>query len=185
MISTSKNRASIGRVLLVFALAPLAISSDDAKPPVWDGPQPGLVVGGPFIDGDKQLVNVNPMIDAANFPDVLKAFRERGQGNTLTSIPLFDALSNEQRQQLHESGISIWAEWPPVPSATGPSPIELVYRRLDEITKRIDAFAIAPARPSDGRTHAAIRALAKHICNDGTTIDQDINNILDGVSTSS
>lgn len=119
-VVTSTVKAAIGRIVHVYA------------PSLWIGPQPGIVSNGPFVEPvcenapegvrvvqtDGQVVNVNVLVDAAKNPEALKFWRSREQGNTLTSVPVYDALSGLEREIVegrpcHPVGIVCWAEWPP------------------------------------------------------------------------
>ncbi len=119
-VVTSTTKASIGRIVHVYA------------PSLWSGPQPGIVSNGPFnepvcenaavgvrtVQNDGQHVNVNVLVDAANNPDALAFWRSRPQGNTLTSVPLYDALPHLERETVAgrpagAAGLVCWAEWPP------------------------------------------------------------------------
>lgn len=119
-VVTSTVKAAIGRIVHVYA------------PSLWSGPQPGIVSNGPFtepvcelhfhgrrtVQEDGQVVNVNVLVDAANNPNALKYWRCREQGNTLTSVPLYDALTAHDRAEVLSrpagaAGIVCWAEWPP------------------------------------------------------------------------
>jgi hypothetical protein len=113
--------ASVGRVVHVYC------------PSLWDGPQPGVVVGGPFkepvcenapeglrtVEDLAQCINVNALVDGANYPKALAHWRSVSSGNTLTSVPLYDALNSSQRQIVagrawaNPSGLVCWCEWPP------------------------------------------------------------------------
>lgn len=66
----------------------------------WDGPRPGIVICGWGIGSGRQLINVNVMLDGANEPEALDDFRKRGQGNTLTSVGLYDPLTPQERSSL-------------------------------------------------------------------------------------
>lgn len=143
MVQTSKTRASIGRVLLVFC------------PALWEGAQPGMVSNGPFDEpepGDLsklgQAVNVNALVDAANHPKALEFWRSRSAGNTLCSLPLYDALSEEQRAELmtHAQDWSdrpfAWAEWMPYQ-------VGQAQKNTDDVGKfagRLDRIEAALAR---------------------------------------
>lgn len=110
IVKLTAQRPSIGRVLHVYSAH-------------WSGAQPGIVSNGPwdepFLSELGPAVNVNVIVDAANNPKVLELWRARSSGNTLCSVPVFDALSEEQRaivrQQLAGRGddLGAWAEWPP------------------------------------------------------------------------
>jgi hypothetical protein len=86
----------------------------------WRGPRPGVVVCGWGVSADTQLINVNVFLDGANDTKVLAEFRARPDGNTLTSVPLYDALDDEQRGQLLLPAVPgpdnpprYHCEWPP------------------------------------------------------------------------
>ena len=102
---TSKTPASVGRVVHVYSRR-------------WRGPRSGIVVMGPWAsaqqirDGSRQLVNVNVFLDGANDTAVLAECRARPEGNTWTSVDLFDELDQHQRDILGKQA-EIWCEWPP------------------------------------------------------------------------
>ena len=106
------QRATQGRIVLVYST-------------LWEGAVPGIVVGGPFnepAEGSRhpQLANVNVFVDGVNHRAALDAFRNRPEGNTFTSIPVY-------RSPLPEDGVqpSTWATFPPrVGEAVAPKPLE-------------------------------------------------------------
>jgi hypothetical protein len=120
-VLASNVQASVPRMVNVYC------------PSLWDGPQPGVVVGGPFkepvcenapeglrtVEDQAQCINVNALVDGANFPKALARWRSVTSGNTLTSVPLYDALTTEQRAEVagrgwaNPSGLVCWCEWPP------------------------------------------------------------------------
>lgn len=95
---------------------------------VWDGPQPGVVTDVPAkkeipgLDGESQVVTVNVFIDAAKHFWVVLVLLARQHGGTFSGVPLFDPLSDAQRQTLKANGpkvemlstwqVPMWAEWP-------------------------------------------------------------------------
>lgn len=90
-------------------------------------PMPCIVVNGPFnepntnADGDKAVfgphANVNVFVDGANHQAFLAELRGRPDGNTFTSVPVFDALDEDKRAVARErrstAGLGVWCEWPP------------------------------------------------------------------------
>lgn len=119
---TSKTKAGVVRSVHVYC------------PDLWEGPQPGIVSGapvnGPVRDGDGsvieedgQLITVNVLVDAARNPNALKAWRGRPEGNTMVGVPIYDALTDDQRihaakrEPIAEDSTTArflcWAEWPP------------------------------------------------------------------------
>lgn len=105
MIELSKQPLSNGRMLHVFS-----------KHNEFDDRRPGVVVN----HWPTGTANVNVFIDGANDGAFLKKCRERPDGNTLASIPVFDPLTEEQRQAIRAAGpeswagaCEYWAEWPP------------------------------------------------------------------------
>jgi hypothetical protein len=126
VVLTSKRKAGIPRMVCVFC------------PDLWSGPQPGVVSGGPFvepitnpvgsevIEQEGQVVNVNALVDAANNPRALAVWRGRREGNTMCSVPLYDALTPEQRAQVAPRSLIgtdssgnryfAWCEWPSLTS---------------------------------------------------------------------
>lgn len=104
------QRATVGRILHVYS-------------PLWAGPQPGMVVGGPWGEGadgapDQQRVNVNVLLDGLNHQSALDLCRKRGEGNTFASVPVY-------QQAPKNTSDSIWATFPPrVGEAAAPKPLE-------------------------------------------------------------
>lgn len=117
MIPFSSTPATVGRILHAY--------SDH-----WTGPRPAIVTnawGG-------NHANVNVLFDGANDHAALANVRRSPRGNTFTSVPVFDALTPEQRievmafegaRRVAEFGeIRIHLEWPRVAekfSAAAPS----------------------------------------------------------------
>ncbi len=97
-VATPPQRATVGRILHVF------------NPKRWDGPRPGIVVGGPWGPPESQVANVNVFLDGLNDGDALSQCRTSPAGNTLGSIPVRDPLTAEQRAV---AGWEQWAEFPP------------------------------------------------------------------------
>lgn len=139
----SKTMASCGRVVHVYSNR-------------WRGPRPGLVICGWGVSGTHQLINVNVMLDGANDTKVLAEFRARPDGNTLTSIGLYDPLTDLERGQLiagpgassKDNHPRYHCEWLPF-QASGVQRNELslsnVYGRIEEVQKRIDSLQVAAA----------------------------------------
>lgn len=59
-------------------------------------------------------VRANIFLDGADTHDqrLLRRFRDRSEGNTLTDLPVYDPLSPSQREELVSLGTKEWAEWP-------------------------------------------------------------------------
>ncbi len=92
------QRATEGRILHVYS-------------PLWTGPQPGIVVGGPWGDGadgepDQQRANINVFLDGHNNQAGLSFFRNRPEGNTLGSVPVY-------QQSPKNTSDETWATFPP------------------------------------------------------------------------
>lgn len=107
-MQVTSQKPTIGRILHVYC------------PSLWSGPQPGIVTGGPWdepLGPDHEMhphANVNCFVDAANNPKALVAWRESPSGNTLCSIPVLDAMTDDDRARFRVyAGIGRWAEWPP------------------------------------------------------------------------
>jgi hypothetical protein len=92
------QRATVGRILHVYS-------------PLWTGPQPGIVVGGPWGEGadgapDQQRASVNVLLDGLNHQSALEMCRKRGEGNTFASVPVY-------QQAPKNTDDVIWAVFPP------------------------------------------------------------------------
>jgi hypothetical protein len=166
------------------------------------GPYPGLVVaafaGTPYV-------NVNPSVDGANDGEALKEFRDSGQGNTFTSLPVFDPLTPEQRAELPESMVA-WCEWMPVQAQGGGFADRIAKlesqaaqaerggfthtERLDTIDRRLSAIEAKLSEPRGAgepspnvaaelhNLRQAVETLATHLCNDGSDIRNRVQEIL-------
>ncbi len=130
----SKTPATIGRVVLIF----------DRR--FNFGPYPGLVVavfGGPNI-------NANVLVDGTNERDYLEQVRKSGHGNTLASIPLFDALTPEERTALLAANIGVWAEWMPFQVGQA-ARTQAAERALEAAVNAPGTIVRDPSRPSGYR----------------------------------
>lgn len=106
---TSKTIATTGRVCLLFASAAAALS--------WVGPRyAGVLESSVTPDApnapSKQLVDVNLSVHGVRDAELLAAFRARPEGNTFSGVPIFDALTPEQRVEVAKF-YEVWAEWMP------------------------------------------------------------------------
>jgi len=108
---TSKVVASVGRMVHVYSTE-------------WGGPRPGIVVS--TCSGSTQLVNVNVILDSCND----HAFERIGY-RTLCALPMYDALSEENRAMLLKTAPAkaekdqpyCWCEWMPfVAAGVAPKP---------------------------------------------------------------
>ena len=89
---------------------------------LWDGPRPAVVSN--YL-GRADMANVNVLFDGANDREALAEVRRSPNGNTFTSVPVFAALSAEERaraltyaagserRQFGDREITLLCEWPP------------------------------------------------------------------------
>lgn len=86
---------------------------------LWSGPRPAIVSN---YFGRADVANVNVLFDGANDAEALAEVRRSPSGNTFTSVPVFAALSDEDRaralaaahsRQFGDREIAIICEWPP------------------------------------------------------------------------
>ena len=103
---TSRLPATCGRDLLAYSHSQ------------WVGPRPAKVMVGPHapIDdvrgGAFQRVDANIHFHGSRDQGMLAQVRASPQGNTFTSLPVFDPLNDAERQAVIASGIGLWLEWP-------------------------------------------------------------------------
>jgi hypothetical protein len=103
----SSVRATAGRVLHAYS-------------PKWTGPRPALVVTEVATAGN--VVNANINFDGLNDREMLAYVRASEQGNTFGSLPVYDALTRDERAEAithapawTPHSIPIILEWPPRP----------------------------------------------------------------------
>lgn len=93
----STNKAGPGRILMVHDRGFKA------------GPYPGITVSAQDEDGS---VAVNVFVNGNADPFAMNRHRKNAAGNTLTQVPVYDALTEAQRTSLRNTSLIRWAEWP-------------------------------------------------------------------------
>lgn len=77
---------------------------------MWSGPRPAIVVN---AWGSNDMANVNVFLDGANDTAVLQSCRDSGSGNTWPSVPVFAAMSPDDRAKALLNR-EVVCEWPPM-----------------------------------------------------------------------
>jgi hypothetical protein len=102
-VAVSAQRPSVCRVLHAYGAR-------------WKGPRPAICVNDtdPKEDPHGNSARVNIQFDGSCDQEMLARVRERAIGNTFTGVPVFDALTAEQRSKaLEASPGGVIVEWPP------------------------------------------------------------------------
>jgi hypothetical protein len=128
----------------------------------WYGPRPGLV-----IDGMAGAVDVNVTYNGHTDAALLAAVREKPEGNTLGAIPLYDAMTPDERKTvLFETGPRHIAEWPALPKSAAPvvAPVvaPVTAQVPDELWNRLEDVENAVPRIVENSPRvlrAAVRSL--------------------------
>ena len=145
MLELSKVKPTCGRIVQVYSVE-------------WEGPRPGLV-----LDGMTGAVDVNVSYNGFNDAALLAAAREKPEGNTLGAIPLYDAMTPDERKTvLFETGPRHIAEWPALPKSAAPVVAPVTAQVPDELWNRLEDVENAVARIVENSPRvlrAAVRGL--------------------------